>query len=110
MKIILRILIGALALLGVAYLIPGVEVDSFYAALIAAVILGVLNFFVRPVLILLTLPITIITLGLFTFVINAALFLFAASFIDGFAVASFWAALFGSALVTLATSVANKLL
>jgi putative membrane protein len=110
MKIILQIVIGALALLGVAYLIPGVDVDSFYAALIAAIILGVLNFFVRPVLLLLTLPITIVTLGLFTFVINAVLFWFAASFIDGFSVSSFWTALIGSILVTVATSVANKLM
>jgi len=110
MKIILQIVIGALALLGVAYLIPGVDVDSFYAALIAAIILGVLNFFVRPVLLLLTLPITIVTLGLFTFVINAVLFWFAASFIDGFSVSSFWTALIGSILVTVATSVANKLI
>ncbi len=110
MQIILRIVIGALALLGVAYLIPGVDVESFYAALIAAIILGVLNFFVRPVLLILTLPITIVTLGLFTFVINGALFWFAASFIDGFSVSSFWAALIGSILVTVATSVANKLI
>ena len=110
MKIILRILIGALALLGVAYLIPGVNVESFYAAVIAAIILGVLNFFVRPVLILLTLPITIVTLGLFTFVINAALFMFAASFIDGFSVDSFLAALIGSILVSIASAVGNKLL
>lgn len=110
MNIILRILIGALALLGVAYLIPGVTVDSFYIAIIAAIILGVLNFFVRPVLFILTLPITIVTLGLFTFVINATLFLFAASFIDGFSVSSFWTALLGSVLVSAATSVGNKLL
>ena len=110
MKIILRILIGALALLGVAYLIPGVNVESFYAAVIAAIILGVLNFFVRPVLLLLTLPITIVTLGLFTFVINAALFMFAASFIDGFSVDSFLAALIGSILVSIASAVGNKLL
>ena len=110
MKIILRILIGALALLGVAYLIPGVNVESFYAAVIAAIILGVLNFFVRPVLLLLTLPITIVTLGLFTFVINAALFMFAASFIDGFSVDSFLSALIGSILVSVASAVGNKLL
>lgn len=110
MKIIARLVIGALALLGVAYLIPGVEVDSFYSALIASLILGLLNLVVRPVLFVLTLPITLVTLGLFTFVLNALLFWFAASFLEGFAVTGFLAALVGSVLVTVATTVANKLI
>ena len=110
MKIIVRVLIGALALLGVAYLVPGVTVDTFYAALIASIVLGLLNLIVRPILFILTLPITIITLGLFTFVLNALLFWFAASFLEGFNVSGFIAALLGSLLVSLASTIANKLL
>lgn len=109
MKIIFKILLGALALLAAAYLVPGVTVESFYIAAIAAVILGVLNFIARPILIILTLPITLVTLGLFIFVINAALFAFAASFIQGFSVDGFIPALIGSLLVTVITTVGNKL-
>ena len=90
MTIILRLLFNALGLIIIAEYIHGIAVDGFYTALIAAVILGLLNAIIKPILFVLTLPITIITLGLFAFVINAGLFLFAASFIDGFAVDSFW--------------------
>lgn len=110
MKILLRIVIGALALLGVAYLIPGVTVVSFYTALIVSLMLGLLNLIVRPILFVLTLPITIVTLGLFIFVLNALIFWFAASFIEGFSVSGFIPALIGSILVSMASTVANKLL
>lgn len=110
MNILVKVLLNALILLMVAYLVPGIVVASVYTAIIAAVILGLLNAVVRPVLVVLTLPITLITLGLFTFVINAALFLFAASFIEGFSVSSFWVALLGSFLVSIFSSVASKLL
>ena len=108
MHLILRILFNALGLLLIAELVPGITVSSFYAALIAAIILGFLNAIVRPILIILTLPITILTLGLFSLVINAALFLFAASFIDGFAVANFWYALLGSLLMSLVSIVGSR--
>ena len=72
-------------------------------------VLGVLNAFVRPILFVLTLPITIITLGLFTFIINALLFWFAASFLEGFAVANFWYALLGSVLMSLVATISSKL-
>lgn len=110
MKLIFRVVIGALALLGVAYLIPGVEVDTFYAALIASIVIGILNTIVRPILFILTLPITIITLGLFSFVLNALLFWFASSFLEGFTVSGFLPALFGSILISLASAISNKLL
>ena len=110
MKIIAKILITALALLFVSEVVPGVEVENFYIAVIAALCLGLLNLIVRPILIVLTLPVTIMTLGLFIFVINAALFLFAASFIDGFAADSFIAALFGSLIVSVASLIANSVL
>ncbi|MDC1205230.1 phage holin family protein [Candidatus Pacebacteria bacterium] len=108
MVIISRILVSALALLLAAYLVPGIEVESLYVAIIAAIILGILNLVVRPILIILTLPITIVTLGLFMFVINAGIFLFVASFIDGFVVNGFLIALLGSLLVSIVSSVGNK--
>lgn len=107
-QLITRILLGAFALLLVAKIVPGVSIDGFYPAVIAAVILGVLNAIVKPVLVILTLPITIVTLGLFIFVINAGLFMFAASFIEGFAVDGFVAALFGSLIVSVVTTIGNK--
>jgi putative membrane protein len=96
MKLIVRWLLLAAALLLVAYLYPGVQVESFTAALIAAFVLGIFNTLVRPLLVLLTLPVTLLTLGLFLFVINALMFWAAASVLDGFNVTGFWAALIGS--------------
>ena len=96
MKIIVRWLLLAAALLLVAHLYPGVSVASFGAALIAALVLGLFNTLVRPLLVLLTLPVTLLTLGLFLFVINALMFWAAASVLDGFNVAGFSAALIGS--------------
>lgn len=101
MKIIVRWLLLAAALLLVAYLYPGVTVQSFGSAMIAAFVLGLLNTLLRPVLVLLTLPVTVITLGLFLFVINALMFYFAASMLEGFHVAGFVAALIGSLLYSL---------
>jgi putative membrane protein len=96
MKIIVRWLLLAAALLLVANLYSGVTVASFSAALIAAFVLGLFNTLVRPLLVLLTLPVTLITLGLFLFVINALMFWAAAAVLDGFNVAGFSAALIGS--------------
>ncbi|MCA9363852.1 phage holin family protein [Candidatus Kaiserbacteria bacterium] len=110
MKLVARILVTALALVLAAALIPGISVGSLYAAIVAAVILGILNVLVRPVLVVLTLPVTIVTLGLFIFVINALLFWFAASFIEGFAVAGFGAALLGSLFVSVVSAIGNKLI
>ena len=101
MKILVRWLLLALALLLVAHLYPGVEVKSFTSALIAAAVLGLFNTLLRPVLVLLTLPVTVVTLGLFLFVINALMFYFAASVLEGFHVAGFFAALIGSLLYSL---------
>lgn len=96
MKIIARWLLLAAALLLVAHLYPGVVVANFGAAMIAALVLGLLNTLLRPLLVLLTLPVTLLTLGLFLFVINAAMFYFAASVLEGFSVTGFGAALIGS--------------
>ena len=108
-KIITRVLAAALALMAAAEFIPGIMVAGVYAAIIAAIILGVLNLFVRPIILVLTLPINIITLGLFTFVINAFLFMFAASFIQGFSVTGFLPALLGSLFVSLVSTIVHRL-
>lgn len=108
MKLITKLLLTALTLLVVATYIPGIEVEGFYPAVIAAITIGLLNLFVRPILFLLTLPITVLTLGLFMIVINAFLFWFAASFIDGFMVETFWHALLGSLIVSVVSAVGNK--
>ena len=101
MKIIFRWLLLAAALLLVATLYPGVQVASFGSAMVAALILGLLNTLLRPILVLLTLPVTVLTLGLFLFVINALMFYFAASLLTGFHVSGFIAALIGSLLYSL---------
>jgi putative membrane protein len=101
MKILIRWFLLAAALLLVAQLYPGVQVTSFGAAMIAALVLGLLNTLLRPILVLLTLPVTLLTLGLFLFVINALMFYFAASLLDGFHVNGFMAALIGSVLYSL---------
>lgn len=101
MKIIVRWLLLAAALLLVAYLYPGVMLSSFGAAMLAALVIGLFNTLLRPILVLLTLPVTLITLGLFLFVINALMFYFAASLIEGFNVSGFGAALIGSLLYSL---------
>ena len=89
-------LINAVALIAVAYLMPGIAVSSFGAALVAALVLGLVNAFVRPILVLLTLPVTILTLGLFIFVLNGLLFWMVGSWLQGFEVAGFWSAVFGA--------------
>ena len=101
MKLLVRWLLLAAALLLVAYLYPGVTVTNFGAAMIAALVLGLLNTVVRPLLVLLTLPVTVLTLGLFLFVINALMFWAAAGVIDGFNVNGFAAALIGSLIYSL---------
>ena len=100
-KMLVRWLLLAAALLLVAHLYPGVTVASFGAALIAALVLGLLNTLVRPLLVLLTFPVTLLTLGLFLFVINALMFWAAANLLDGFAVSGFGAALIGSLIYSL---------
>ncbi len=101
MKILIRWLLLAAALLLVAHLYPGVQVQSFNAALIAALVLGLLNTLLRPLLVLLTLPVTLVTLGLFLFIINAAMFFMAARLLNGLNVNGFGAALVGSLIYSL---------
>ena len=101
MRLIVVWLINTVALILVAYLLPGVSVSTFGAALVAALVLGLVNTVIRPLLVLLTLPVTILTLGLFIFVINGLLFWFVGSFIQGFQVAGFWWGVLGAIVYSL---------
>ena len=96
---LLRWFTNALLVILVAYVVPGITVASFWTALLVALILGILNAIVRPILIILTLPITLLTLGLFTLVINGALFWLVSTVVKGFNVESFWAAFLGAAVL-----------
>jgi putative membrane protein len=99
MKTIIHFVVSALAILITAYILPGVHVDGFLVAFIIAVVLGVINIFLRPILIVLTLPLTVVTLGLFVLVINGLLVLLASYLVAGFVVDNFWwAFLFGIVL------------
>jgi putative membrane protein len=106
--ILIRWLITTLAILAVPYLISGVRVESFGSAMLTAAILGILNAMVRPILILLTLPLTILTLGLFILVINALLFELAGAIVPGMYVASFWSAFFASIIVSIVSWILNS--
>lgn len=110
MMLILRWIINALALLLVTQLVAGFEVESFYFALIAALILGLINAVIRPIILVLTFPLTIITLGLFTFVINALLIWFASTFLQGFSVEGFLPALAAAIILWAVSMVTNWML
>ncbi len=101
MKLIAKWLLAACALLLVAYIYPGVQLQGYGVALVAAAIIGLFNVLLRPVLVILTLPVTIVTLGLFLFVINALLFWAASGLLSGFGVNGFWAAMLGSVIYSL---------
>jgi len=98
MKLLLVWLINAVALIAVAYLMPSVTVSSFGAALVAALVLGLINAVVRPLLVLLTLPVTLLTLGLFIFVLNGLLFWMVGTWLEGFEVGGFWSGVLGAIL------------
>lgn len=110
MKIIAKWFISALAILLAAYLVPGIAVASFYTALIVAVLLGVANLILKPILVVLTLPISIITLGLFTLVINGLLFWFIGTIVKGFSVSGFMAAFLGALVVSVANYFGDKII
>ena len=108
-KLLVKWAITALAILLAAYLLEGVSVSSFYIALILAIIFGFLNALVRPMLVILTLPVTVLTLGIFIFIINGFLFWLPHTFIEGFEVDNFWWAMLGALLVSIFSWFGNKL-
>ena len=110
MKFILRMLLSALAVVILSKILPGVGVDSYVTAIIVAVVLSLLNFIVKPLLIVLTLPITIVTLGIFLLFINAIIILLADYFIAGFSVTNIWWALLFSLLLSFLQSILFSLL
>ena len=104
MRFIMRIIITSIVAFGLSYVLSGISIDTFWTAIIVAIVLAILNAVVKPILIILTLPITLITLGFFLFVINALIILFAEHLIRGFKVDGFWWALLFSLLLSLVTS------
>jgi len=101
MGIIFNLLIGSLAVLISAYLVPGIKVSDFFTALVVVVVLGLLNMFIKPLLILFTLPINILTLGLFTLFINTLIIILASKIVAGFRVQTFWSAFIFSLILAL---------
>jgi putative membrane protein len=105
MNFILKTLITSLAIMVTAYILPGAEITNYFTGIVVAIVLSLLNTFLKPLLIVFTIPATIITLGLFLMVINAAIILLADRLIDGFYVAGFWTALFFSIILSIVTSI-----
>ena len=109
MKLIIRLILSSLGVLLVSYLIPGFTVSSFFAAFIFAIILGLVNALIRPLVLVLTLPISIVTLGFFSLIVNALMFWFASSLSFGVSIDSFASAFWGAVCVWLVSSVVNAL-
>jgi len=107
-KLLTRFLIIVLALVIAARVVPGIHIDDLYTAALVTVVLGLMNLIVRPILVILTLPITILTMGLFVLVLNAGLFWFVGSFVEGFSVDGFIPAVLGSIIVSFASGFAHK--
>jgi len=105
MKTVVKILLTAVAVIILEYILPGITVDSYWSAIWVAIVLSLLHLFVKPILVILTFPITIVTLGLFLLVINAVIIMIAAYFIDGFTVKNIWWALAFSLLLSLLQSI-----
>jgi putative membrane protein len=110
MRLLIVWLVNAVALFVLPYVFPWVTVDTFWAALAAALVLGLVNALIRPLLVVLTLPVTLLTLGLFIFVINGLLFWAVGSFVEGFHVAGFWSGVFGAIVYSLISWVLSALI
>ena len=110
MNFIIRLLITAAVAYGLTQILSGVQIDNFTSAIIFALVLGLLNMLLKPFLVVITIPITVFTLGLFLFVINAVIMLVADKFLDGFSVDGFWWALLFSVLLSIVSSAATKLI
>jgi putative membrane protein len=108
MNLIMRIVVTSIVAFGLSYILSGVQIDTFTTAIVLAIVLAILNAIVKPILVFITFPITVVTLGLFLFVINALIILLADKFIRGFNVDGFWWALLFSLLLSIVTSVLYK--
>ena len=108
MRFLIRIIVIAAVSFGLAHVLSGIHIDTFWTAIVFAVVLAILNIFIKPLIILLTLPVTILTLGLFLFVINAIVVLLASRFVDGIRIANFGWALIFSLILSIVTSVLDR--
>lgn len=109
MALLINWLVTALAVIIAAYLLPGVSVKSFFSALLVALVLGLINAILRPILVILTLPLTVVTLGLFIFVINALLVLLTSAIVPGFDVRNFWWALLFSLIFSIVSFILHRI-
>jgi putative membrane protein len=110
LKLLIKWIVLTASILIVSYLLDGIQVDNFLTALLAAAALGILNAILRPLLLILTLPINVLTFGIFTFIINAGLLMLVSELIPGFHVSGFWTAIFGSILISITSGLLNLLL
>ncbi len=110
MNFILKLIVSALAVFIVAHILPGVSLTNYFSAILVAIVLAFLNTVIKPILTLLTIPVTVITLGLFLLVINAIIILFADKIVSGFSVNGFWTALFFSLILSFITGILNMIL
>ena len=110
MQIIISLILNALALMVTAYIVPGFNVTSFTSAILAAIVLGVVNTFIKPILALITLPLTIITLGLFSFILNAVMIFIASSVVEGFKVDGWIPAILGAIVLSITSTALSMLL
>ena len=109
MNFLTQLVVSTLAIIVTAFILPGVDIDNAFTGVIVAFVLAILNAIIKPVLIILTIPITLITMGLFLLIINAGMILLASNIVSGFQVDGFWTALFFSIILSLATSFLNRL-
>lgn len=111
MRFLFRLLINVVAILIIAYIVPSlIQVDGFLAALVAAILLGIVNTIIRPILVILTFPLTLLSFGLFLLVINALMLWLVSALVSGFHVSGFWGALFGSILISIVSWILSKFL
>jgi putative membrane protein len=108
MRFLIRIIVIAAVSFGLSHVLTGIRIDTFWTAIVFAVVLAILNIFIRPLIILFTLPVTILTLGLFLFVINAIVVLLASRFVNGIRIDGFWWALLFSLILSIVTSVLDR--
>jgi putative membrane protein len=107
MKLFLRWLINTVGVLFAGYLVQGIYIESFLTGIVAAGVLGIINVLIRPILIFLTLPLNILTLGLFTFVLNGLIFYFIGNIVKGMAIANFWSAFIGALIISIVNGIAH---
>jgi putative membrane protein len=110
MKMILKLLINALALIGTAWIVPGISIDSIWTAIVAAIVLAIINIIIRPIMLFITIPVNILTLGLFTFVINALMLWLASLLVSGFTVAGLVPAILGAIILAIISTLLHTLL